>query len=279
MQRGILFLSITLIVLAITGIVIFTPKAKPQAPVVAPVKVEKKSLEYAVAADEIYAGSKINEQNINFSSIQYEGELNQGLKNLLSKSELLSHNNYAAIKNIKAGEKISKDMLIDINSPEYAKLKLSPTKGFLSFAFTLEQRQASLLEEIGTGDYVDVFFRYETKNPKKDDGIAPKRRKDGDYRNYETANTTTLMPLFINKKVLFKQHIKVDEKQTHSPKEREVGQIFIQLSPDEAKRVYAIENLGNFFIFPAQEQNKTISTEKVLQKEFIKELRGGSDAQ
>lgn len=286
MQRTLLFLSVLLIICAIGGIFLFMPKAKPQTTPLQTqaktTKVDKKEFTYVVAKDDIYAAAIISKDNIKFDSIKYENELPADFKDVLSKDEFQTATTYAANRHILAGEKITKSMLIDTASPEYAKLKLAPANGLLSFMFELDERSWSALEAVKPGNFVDIFFRYETKNPKKDEGIAPKKRKDTEYRNYDTANITTLMPIFTKKRVLFKQHIKFDEnsKDNKDKNENSFGQIFIEISQDDAKKIYAIENLGNFFIFPAQNDKlKVISTEKVLHKEFIKELRGGVNAQ
>ncbi|BCX78555.1 hypothetical protein [Campylobacter sp. 19-13652] len=285
MQRILLFLSILLILCAVGGIFLFMPKAKPQT---TPLnnqtqtkQIDKKEFIYVVAKDDIYAAAIISKDNTKFESLQYENELPTDFKDALSKDEFLSATTYAANRHIIANEKITKSMLLDTSSTEYAKLKLAPSNGLLSFMFELDERNWNALETVKPGGFVDIFFRYETKNPKKDEGIAPKKRKDTEYRNYDTANITTLMPVFTKKRVLFKQHIKSDElKDSKDKGESGFGQIFIEISQDNAKKIYAIENLGNFFIFPAQnEKLKVISTEKVLQKEFIKELRGGANAQ
>lgn len=281
MQRTILILSVVLIVCALAGMALFAPKAsvkQAQQSVKVSKAADKKSFTYLVAKEDIYAATPLGRDNVGFEELLYEDELPKQFKELFSKAEFENAKDYAALKNIEAGQKIAKNLVIDMSSPEYAKMRLAPENGLLSFAFGLDERQFGVVENVKPSGYVDVFFRYETKNAKKDEGIAPKKRKDSDYRNYETANTTTLMPLFLDKRVLFKQRVRSDEKDKNA-KEADVGQIFIELSQDEAKKIYAIENLGNFFIFPAQKGGeKVVSTQKVLQKEFIKELRGGSNA-
>lgn len=283
MQRVILFLSILLIACAIAGILLFMPKQKTAQSTIQTQNAQptKISRTYVLAKTDIYAAVPISKEDIEFKTFEFDNEIPKQMDNFLSKDEFEQGIVYAANKQISAGEKISKSSIIDTESIEYSKLRLLPQNGNISFVFPLDERHYATLENVKPGAFVDIFFRYEIKNPKKDEGIAPKRRKDNEYRNYETANTTTLIPLFEKKRVLFKQKIKPEENQKGKEMQLEhnVGQIFIELSQNDAKKIYTIENLGNFFIFATQDgKSNVVSTEKILQKEFIKELRGGESA-
>lgn len=282
MQKIMLFLSIALILCAAVGIAVFMPE-KPKPQVVTEAELEPKKIikNILVANDEIEVAEPLNLTNTRVQTFEFDNEVPQSFVDLITKEEFDADSSLAAAKKIEANQHINKHDLVYIGSEEYSKLMLQPAQEHISFMFPLNERDYSILSQLKPSDYVDVFFRYETKNPKKDDGIAPKKRKDNEYNNYDSANITSLIPLFIHKKVLFNQKfIETDEVEGAQKEDsRTKGYIFVELSKDDAKKFFTLENLGNFFIFPSEsketvENNRIISTENILQKEFIKELRG-----
>lgn len=137
--------------------------------------------------------------------------------------------------------------------------------GELAFSFPLAAREFSTIKSLKKGSSVDAYLRYETKTKNSDNGVVSKSLGS---QSKENANLSKLILMFKDKRIL---NIKAKSSDPNS-----AGDITLQLKPDEIKSVYAIENLGHFYFFPSETDSKNgVSTKKILQSDFIKELRGG----
>lgn len=155
--------------------------------------------------------------------------------------------------------------------------------GKLSFQFPLYDREYRMLNNnIIGGDLVDVYFKYETKSPRKDSAIVSKKNEEASFQSKDEANNTNLALMFVNKKVIYMKNAGASVTQIGQPvKITPKGFISLELTPKEIKSVYAVESLGSFYFFPSNKPDKGnlnakyYSTQQVLSKDFIKELRGG----
>lgn len=194
-----------------------------------------------------------------------------------------------ALKSIQKDQNIFYSDFAQPGSVEYNKFRSSPNSGSFAFGFALGQREYAILQKIKPNERVDIYFRYETKNPlKKSGSVVPKKQG---YSSESNANSTNLLLMFSDKRVLFLEKnslplLKNDiQEESMVSDEQQIGvtqarsKLYIELSQEEIKRIYATENLGYFFIFPAiNSAQRTLSTENILTKDFVKELRGGADA-
>ncbi|WP_267524195.1 hypothetical protein [Campylobacter sp. MG1] len=134
--------------------------------------------------------------------------------------------------------------------------------GELAFIFNLNEREINILKDIKKGENVDVYFKYEEKTKSQDSGIVT-RSDNLNKANKENANLINLVLFFKDKRILNKNNSNGE------------NQVILQMSANDVKTIYAIENLGHFYIFPADKNSKeSFSAEKILVKEHVKELRG-----
>lgn len=201
------------------------------------------------------------------------------------KEEELDLNSFIIVKDLEKGETLTKSML-GVKEKVYENDKvLRPKDGFLSFAFSIEPRQFYLINEIKPNDLVDLFFKYEVKNPKKNNSVIPKKRQDDEYStNKDGANIVNLKTFLKSVRVL-KYEPKVLSIQDINAKGKTItknilasdqGDLYLELSKDDVKKIFILENVGNFIILPADKNknNEKIAIESILTKDFIKEIRG-----
>lgn len=135
-------------------------------------------------------------------------------------------------------------------------------QGELAFSFTFNEREFNILKGIKKGENVDVYFKYEEKTKSQDSGIVTKS-DNINKSNKDNANLVNLVLFFKDKRLLNKTSINGE------------NQVILQMNANDIKTIYAIENLGHFYIFPADKNSKeNFSAEKILVKEHVKELRG-----
>lgn len=147
--------------------------------------------------------------------------------------------------------------------------EISPRNGLLAFGFPLPAREFDIISGVKSGSSVDVYFRYE-KSSGKESGIIAKSEN---IASNESANLSKLVLIFANRRVLSVRAFDADVKNPKAAK----GAVQLEMSAEEIKKIYAIENLGHFYLFPASDaKSRAISTTDILPKDFIKELRGGN---
>lgn len=245
--------------------------------------VPKRSYTIFSAAKDIVAGEVITPEDFKADTLQAEEGKDWG-DIVVDKSRDFILDSIA-IKSISKDEKISYADFAQPGSIEYNKLRASPSKGFFSFGFVIDQREYAILQKLKPNERVDIYFRYETKNAIKRSGsVVPKKQG---YSSENNANSTNLLLMFSDKRVLFLEknldlsssHTTQEEAKDLDVRSHSKSKLYIELSQEEIKRIYATENLGYFFIFPTiTSAQQALSTDNILTKDFVKELRGGADA-
>lgn len=203
----------------------------------------------------------------------------------VTKEEELDLNSFIIVKDLEKGETLTKSML-GVKEKVYENDKvLRPKDGFLSFSFSIEPRQFYLISEVEPNDLVDLYFKYEVKNPKKNNSVIPKKRQDDEYStNKDGANIVNLKTFLKSVRVL-KYEPKVLSIQDTNAKGKTItknilasdqGDLYLELSKDDVKKIFILENAGNFIILPADKNknDEKIAIESILTKDFIKEIRG-----
>lgn len=203
----------------------------------------------------------------------------------VTKEEELDLNSFIIVKDLEKGETLTKSML-GVKEKVYENDKvLRPKDGFLSFGFSIEPRQFYLISEVEPNDLVDLYFKYEVKNPKKNNSVIPKKRQDDEYStNKDGANIVNLKTFLKSVRVL-KYEPKVLSIQDTNAKGKTItknilasdqGDLYLELSKDDVKKIFILENAGNFIILPADKNknDEKIAIESILTKDFIKEIRG-----
>lgn len=272
-KKIIIIISIMILLISVFGLVTSQENSTKKQLSDLPPAPKKVHYSFLVASRDLYSGEIINLSDITTeTTLEDEGKtyddviINQN-KDFIADSILL--------KNVKKGNLISHSDIARPSSTAYNNLKATPKKGLYSFGFHLAKREYSLLNKIKPNEFVDIYFKYETKN-KKTIPILPKKNPNQQYSSETNASSSNLILMFATKRVLFleKTPLKTEEKDLKS-----IAEIHIELSDEEIKKIYAIEDLGDFIIFPSSKNHKnTIATENILTKDFIKELRGGADA-
>ncbi|PAF51711.1 hypothetical protein BKH43_00265 [Helicobacter sp. 13S00401-1] len=275
-NRVLIGLSFIILLVSLSGLLVSTnTQARSESEALAKDKVRMVSV-LALTRD-MKEGELIESSDLQTKSIEYDFST-------LKDAILDRPASYAANSILKGN--FAKDYILhydDIYKPKVASTNLP--SGKLAFLFPLYEREYRMLGNIDSGDKVDVYFRYETKAPRKETGIVSKKEEGVNFQSKEEANNTNLALMFANKSVQYIKHSATTEQLAVSgqhivlPK----GYISIALDPKEIQKVYAVESLGNFYFFPASSSNpgKTISasekyysTQQVLSKDFIKEIRG-----
>lgn len=228
---------------------------------------------FLVASRDLYSGEIINLSDITTETTLEDEDKTYGDIIINQNKDFIADS--ILLKNVKKGDLISHSDIARPSSVAYNNLKATPKKGLYSFGFQLSKREYSFLNKIKPNEFADIYFKYETKN-KKTIPVLPKKNLDQQYSSETNANSSNLILMFADKRVLFleKTPTLAEEKVFHP-----IAEIHIELSDEDIKTIYAIENLGDFIIFPSNKNHKNIiATENILTKDFIKELRGGSDA-
>lgn len=233
---------------------------------------KKISYSFLVAARDLHQGEIVNLSDITTETALEDENKSYGDVIINQNKDFIADS--ILLKNIKKGDLISHSDIAHPSSEAYSALKATPKKGYYSFGFSLAKREYSFLNKMRPNEFVDIYFKYETKN-KKTIPLLPKKNPSQQYSSETNANSTNLILMFPHKRVLFLEKIPT------SPQDKEVrpiAEIHIELLDKEIKSIYAIEDLGDFIIFPSgKNHTNTIATEDILTKDFIKELRGGAD--
>ncbi|MDO7253126.1 hypothetical protein [Helicobacter cappadocius] len=271
-KKIIIIISIIILLVSILGLLTSQEDTSNKVPQTSPTP-KKITYSFLVTTRDLHSGEIINFSDI---ATEYkEDEENKDWGNILVNKTKDFITNSIALKNIKKGEFILESDITRPGTQRYNELKIDARDGLFSFGFDLTKREYSILSKLKPGQLVDVYFKYETKN-KKTIPVLPKRNQNQQYLGDGNASSTNLILLFSNKKVLFLEKIPAQEEQTLPSKP--IAQLHVELSEEEIKKIYAIEDLGIFIIFPTnKKQQNNIATENILTKDFIKELRGGAD--
>lgn len=296
MQRLILIFSIIMTIVSSIGVGLYLVKS-PSAGAVqggsndkgqVTKSHNKLSLKVLVANAEIKEGEQLQEHLFTPKTIEYYSDL--PLTNDYVKSEDAKdlYSTYVAASNIKEGRKIEWSDITKAGESTSRDIKLRPKGDMLSFAFPLDMRQWAMLENVGPQELVDIFFKYELDTrgdgSGKSYGIVPKVGPRGS--GLGNVNTSQLIPLALRRKVLANQAVILEQESNqydaNQVDEHIKGYLYVELSQDDVKKIYTIENLGDMYIFPSSKdadkkdskEARTFTTENVLPKEFIKELRG-----
>lgn len=226
---------------------------------------QKIKIELITATKEISKGAnitpddiKIEQKEVNTEYLKDSFIVNKPLSFLIGSStnKIITAGNPIRFEDVVFSNNDTSDDSLNVNN-----------EGELPFSFELMQREFNTIKHVKKGEFVDVYFKYETKTKNKDDGIVSKGLENANTQSKENANLSKLILLLKNKRVL---NLKIDKNKTMM--------ILLQLKPDEIKSIYAIEHLGKFYFFPAQDNAKnSVSTKKILSQDFIKELRGGEN--
>ncbi|PAF46955.1 hypothetical protein BKH46_05830 [Helicobacter sp. 12S02634-8] len=277
MNRKIMIvLSSLILIVAVFGL--FLTQSAPAPKEQAESKPIEQTYSFLVAARDLKQGEVLDGADIAIETLtdiqgkEWGDVVVDGPKDLITDSILLS--------NISKGQKLSYSQLARPGSEAYDKMRADPKEGLFPFGFALEEREYQILSKLKPNEYVDIYFKYETKN-KKSVNILAKKDKKQPYASEDTGNSSNLFLVFANKRVLFLQKSPTPPQDTKSndisPPQ---GVLNIELDSEEIKKIYAIENLGYFYIFPTSVSARSmIGTNNILTKEFIKEFRGGENAQ
>lgn len=281
MQRVILVLAIIMTIVSAIGLGMFFVKDNNSTPVRVTGEdkqiVKKLSKRILIVKRDIKEGEQLIGKDIGFENVDYYEDTpppsyyidGENLKNI---------EEYMAAQNIKANSRLEWNNIVKLNNSNEQSLKMKPAKGMFSFVFPLDLRQYTTLEYTQPAEFVDIYFRYEVRSPRKEYGVAPKIRKDGEYSNTLTANTSSLVPIALHRRVLKNQKVVQEaEPAEYDRKEEAKGYLYVELTKEDIKKIVTVENLGTMYIFPAMSDKSgahAITTENVISKEFIKELRG-----
>ncbi|PAF45755.1 hypothetical protein [Helicobacter sp. 11S02629-2] len=275
-NRVLIGLSFIILLVSLSGLLVST-NTQAKAESEASTKDKVRMVNVLALTRDMKEGELIESSDLQTKTIEYDF-------NTLKDAILDRPASYAANTILKGN--FAKDYVLhydDIYKPKAASTNLPAGK--LSFQFPLYDREYRMLSSLDSGDKVDVYFRYETKAPRKETGIVSKKEEGTNFQSKEEANNTNLALMFANKQV---QYIKHSPEVTHiaangQPIILPKGYISIALDPKEIQQVYAVESLGNFYFFPANSgkahksisaNEKYYSTQQVLSKDFIKEFRG-----
>ncbi|PAF43372.1 SAF domain-containing protein [Helicobacter sp. 11S03491-1] len=246
------------------------------------IEPSKQTFSLLSATKNLHAGEIINPTDIATQTIEDKEDKIWGDKIVDKNKDFILDS--ILLRDIPKGEIITYSDIARPGSKEYDQLKASPRKSLFSFGFDLNQREYVVLQKLKPNEFVDIYFKYETKNP-KNIPVLPKQSQNQQYSSQENANSTNLVLVFPHKRVLFLEKKSSQEKsdlQNLQKTPQIMAHLYAELSQEDIKKVYTIEDLGYFFILPSsqtsQKSQNFLATDDVLTKDFIKELKGGIDA-
>lgn len=286
-QKITIILSLILIILAIFGISVSLGKNNSTKTYEKPVEVEKE-VEFIVykANEDIDKGTFFDSEFFVEKTIKLK-KSEASKSAYVLKDDEQDLNNLIFVKALKKGEILSKNNLI--KPQENAEnVILKPSANFVSFSFDVENRQYHLIKDIKANDYVDIFFKYEIKNQQKNNFILANKKNDNYSSNKDSANITNLKTFLKHIRVIGYEPKIITLEQSNSKGKtitknvllKDSGNLYLELSKDDVKKILVLENAGSFIILPASNLkiDEEITTSDILAKDYIKEFRGRDGA-
>ncbi|PAF43637.1 hypothetical protein [Helicobacter sp. 11S02596-1] len=272
-QKLIIILSVIIIFIGALGLLVNTGSKREGE--VAIKQPTKRNYTFLIATRDINKGETIGALDITAETIEDDENKHFG-NDIVDKNKDFVVDG-VMLSSVSKGKRLEYGDVALLGSQEYNNLKIKPKNGYFSFAFPLKDEDLVVLQNLKTGDYADVYFKYQTKN-KRNVSIVPKRDKNNQsYGSDGSISSANLMVFLRKKKILF-----IEKKIITDPikqEEKIATFLHLELSQDEIKQIYAVESVGDFYIFPASGANGVLSTDNVLPKDFIKEYKGGVDGQ
>ncbi|PAF53565.1 hypothetical protein BKH42_05120 [Helicobacter sp. 13S00482-2] len=273
-KKIIIIISILILIVSIMGLLTSQENSSNKNSQPLPV-IKKLTYSFLVTSRDLHKGEIIDASDVNIQTIEDDEGMNWDERIVNKNKDFIT--NSIVLRDLKKGDYISSEDVARPGSETYHQLKANPKKGLFSFSFELNKREYLILSKLKPNEVVDIYFKYETRN-KKSIPVLPKRNPNQSYSSEGNANSSNLALMFSNKRVLFLEKIPPISEE-HPNKSKPIANLQVELSEEEIKQIYTIEDLGIFVIFPASKKQKEgISTANVLTKDFIKELKGGIDA-
>ncbi|WP_392552782.1 hypothetical protein RHO14_02645 [Orbus wheelerorum] len=236
---------------------------------------QKKSTEMvtiAVAKANISARTIITPADYYFKTIEVNSNDFNKAQYILSPSQI---DTYVAKNNIEKETMIEHNFIASPSSPEYLALSLKP--GEYIFPIDIAKEDAYLLNNLKTGDLVDIYIIYgaEQNTGRNNDNLT----LVSPSRNFSTTN---IKPLIVSKKILFIENDTTNTKQNS-------GQINLVLSNEEIKLLRTLMINSTIVLYPSnyteslddgmimlgeQEKNWPLSERQILNYKQINKLRG-----
>ncbi|WP_392560893.1 hypothetical protein RHO12_06720 [Orbus sturtevantii] len=226
----------------------------------------------AVAKRDIPARTIITPADYYFKTIEVTKRDFDKTQYVLTSSQI---NQHVVKNNIEEGTMIQHNFVASPNSREY--LTLSLKAGEYIFPIDIEKEDAYLLNNLKTGDLIDIYVVYgvEQSSNRNDNEIT----LTSPSRNFSKTN---IKPLIMSKKILFIENEMVNTKQN-------LGRINLALSNDEIKLVRTLMTNSTIVVYPStftqslddgmimlgeQEKGWPLSERQILNYKQINKLRG-----
>lgn len=254
-------------------------------PVVAPpvtIEPPQKTTEFitvAVANNNIEKRKILTASDYSFKSI----EINP---NEFDKSKYVGNalgiEGYISKNNIQKGTLIENSFIASPNSQEFISLSLD--EGSYMFPFSISKEDSYLINNLKTGDLIDIYVLYGTENANTNTTdqqviVSPPRR------NFQLS---ALKPIIVGKRILFITN-DLNSDGNNARSESTTGQINLALSNEEIKIIRTLRESATIVLYPStynkpvdegmyllsdEEKEWPLSDEQLFNRQPITKLRG-----
>lgn len=189
---------------------------------------------------------------------------------------------YVSKNNIQKGTLIENSFIASPNSQEFISLSLD--EGSYMFPFSISKEDSYLINNLKTGDLIDIYVLYGTENANTNTTdqqviVSPPRR------NFQLS---ALKPIIVGKRILFITN-DLNSDGNNARGESTTGQINLALSNEEIKIIRTLRESATIVLYPStynkpvdegmyllsdEEKDWPLSDEQIFNRQPITKLRG-----
>lgn len=273
-HRTLFFLSITAIIVGVTGIFLQQKGKTPVLKQQETVENVPRTVLVAEAIHDLQAGEILSPQDYNIATLKVSSTISDPRD--ISSMTGGNLRGYLVTKTIKKGSGITLPMLLSPTHPDYAKRSLRMNE--MPYAFPVSAPDDYLLSSTRAGDKLALYIRTKEIERGKTEMVG--------LASEGSSSFLAQTPKYVVTRI-FEQVTVLDSKRFSSAREGEnaysmsnkiVGTIVLRLNQKQLAILRTIETSGQLFLLPDSQDKqsiKRISMDDVLPKmRSIKELRG-----
>lgn len=284
-DKKLMILYILMLVIGLGLLFTHSSSDEPE-PVVAPpvtVAPPPKTTEFitvAVANNNIEKRKILTDSDYSFKSIEIN--LNDFDKSKYV-GNALGIEGYISKNNIQKGTLIENSFIASPNSQEFISLSLD--EGSYMFPFSISKEDSYLINNLKTGDLIDIYVLYGTENGNSNTSDQQVIVSPPPKRSFQLS---ALKPIIVGKRILFiTNELSTDGNNAKS--ESTTGQINLALSNEEIKIIRTLRESATIVLYPStynkpveegmyllsdEEKDWPLSDEQIFNRQPITKLRG-----
>lgn len=246
-------ISIALILVGLIGIFMLYQSQSDKPPVIPPVPAAPKeptirevTISVAIAKEDLVEKTVLTAEDFQLGTLKVpEDSVERRTYDLKKPASMIG---YAVNAPIAKGAFIPVSTLVEPGSAEYIGLFKQP--GTIIYTFNLQKNEQYLVDNLKSGNYVDIFLAYERNRLANgvNEYVSPPALR-------HTVSDVFLKPLMMHKRVLsLTKHIGNNINNINSENSENV-QLVVELSDIDMKIIRALEDRSKLVLFPSLPDN------------------------